>query len=206
MRKSGIPVVISAPSGAGKSTIAARLVQKLPSTSLSISCTTRAPRGEERDGQDYFFTSETEFKTKIDNGDFVEWAEVHGYRYGTPRGPLERSLAEKRDVVLTIDPQGALAVKRLYPQGIFIFVIPPSWDVLVDRLTRRATDNKSALDIRIANARKELSYISHYDYLVINDALDPAVETVSSIVIAEHTRLSRLDLNQIAILGPETGR
>jgi guanylate kinase len=202
MLKSGIPVVISAPSGAGKSTIAARLVERHSTAQLSISCTTRKPRGEEQHEKHYFFASEDEFKQKIEAGEFVEWAVVHGHYYGTPRGPLEKYLAERKDVILTIDPQGALAVKRVYPQGIYIFIVPPSWDVLVDRLTRRATDNRNALDIRVANARKELSYISHYDYLVVNDALDAAVETVSSIVIAERHRLARLDLNQIPILGP----
>ncbi len=201
MLKSGIPVVISAPSGAGKSTIAARLVQQHPSSLLSISCTTRKPRGEEKHARDYFFTSEDDFKKKIEAGEFVEWAVVHGHYYGTPRGPLEKNLADKKDMILTIDPQGALAVKRLYPQGIYIFVVPPSWDVFVDRLTRRATDDKNSLEIRVANARKELSYLSHYDYLVVNDALEAAVETVSSILVAERHRLSRLDLNQIPILG-----
>lgn len=206
MQKSGIPVVISAPSGAGKSTIATRLVEKLATAVLSISCTTRAPRGRELDGEHYFFTSEADFKKKIEAGEFIEWAVVHGHYYGTPRGPLEKKLNEKKDVVLTIDPQGAMSVKRLYPHGIFIFVVPPSWDVLVDRLTRRATDNKDSFDIRVANARKELSYLSHYDYLVINDALDPAVEVVASIISAERHRLSRLDLNQIPILGHLAGR
>jgi guanylate kinase len=202
MLKSGIPVVISAPSGAGKSTIAARLVQKHPTSMLSISCTTRKPRGEEKHEKDYFFATEDDFKRKIEAGEFIEWAIVHGHYYGTPRGPLEQNLADKKDVILTIDPQGALSVKRLFPQGIYIFVVPPSWEVLVDRLTRRATDNKNSLDIRVANARKELSFLSHYDYLVVNDALDTAIETVSSILVAERHRLSRLDLNQVPILSP----
>lgn len=201
MLKSGIPVVISAPSGAGKSTIAARLAQHIPTAVLSVSCTTRKPRGDEKHERDYYFVDENDFKKKIEAGDLIEWAVVHDNYYGTPRAPLEKNLAEKKDVILTIDPQGALAVKRLYPQGVYIFIVPPSRDVLVDRLTRRATDNKSSLNIRMANARKELSFIPYYDYLVINDSLDAAVETVCSIVVAERHRLSRLDLNQVPFLG-----
>src|SRR5262245_24872315 len=136
----GIPVVISAPSGAGKSTIAARIAKGSLSAVLSVSCTTRAARVGERNGEDYFFVSVDDFKKKIETGDFLEWAVVHGHYYGTPLSSLEAQLTEGKDVILTIDPQGALAVKRIYPTGIFIFVVPPSWDTLLKRLYKRATD------------------------------------------------------------------
>ena len=199
MKLSGIPVVISAPSGAGKSTIASHLLKLHPAAAVSISCTTRAPRSGEANGRDYFFTSNDEFKKMIERGEFLEWAEVHGHRYGTPLAALEKQLADKKDVILTIDPQGALSIKKIYPQGIDIFVVPPTWEILVDRLTKRATDDQASLDRRIANARKELTYLSHYDYLVVNGDLDVAVKNVLSIIQAEHQRLSRIDINAIPI-------
>lgn len=200
MKKSGIPVVISAPSGAGKSTIAFRIVKENPSAVISISCTTRSPRPGEQNGKDYFFNSQDEFKRKIEKGEFLEWAVVHGHYYGTPVSALERELQQKKDVILTIDPQGALSVKRIYPAGVFIFVIPPSWEALVNRLTKRATDDRTSVEIRVANARKELSYLSHYDYLVVNDELEAAVKNIGAIIQAEHLRLSRVDKNEIPLL------
>ncbi len=199
MKISGIPVVISAPSGAGKSTIATSLVKNNPSAVLSISCTTRAPRAGEQNGRDYFFINDQQFNQKIEKAEFLEWAVVHGNHYGTPLSYLEEQLAQKKDVILTIDPQGALSVKNIYPNGVYIFVVPPTWETLVKRLTKRATEDQAALDRRIANARKELSYLSHYDYLVVNDDLEQAVKNVSAIIQAEHHRLARIDKNAIPI-------
>lgn len=200
MKKSGVPVVISAPSGAGKSTIAMEVVKECASAVMSTSCTTRPPRPGEKDGKDYFFASVDDFKKKIEKGEFLEWAVVHGHYYGTPLSSLEKLLSANKDVILTIDPQGALSVKRIYPNGVFIFIVPPSWDTLVSRLTRRATDDRATVDIRIANARKELTYLSHYDYLVVNDELPQAVRDVMSIIQVEHLRLSRIDMNSVPIL------
>ena len=196
----GIPVVISAPSGTGKSTIADRLVENLPSVTHSISCTTRAPRPGEKEGEHYFFSTFDEFKRKIEAGEFLEWAIVHGHYYGTPLKALESQLDRGRDVILTIDPQGALSVKRIYPSGVFIFVVPPSWDVLMKRLYKRATDDQKSMDIRIANARKELAYLGHYEYLVVNDDLETAVQQVASIIAAEHMKTSRVDHRSLPIL------
>lgn len=196
----GIPIVISAPSGAGKSTIAARIAKKHPSAVLSVSCTTRAPRPGEKQGKDYFFIEEDEFKKKIDSGDFLEWAVVHGHHYGTPISFLQEQMDQMKDVLLTIDPQGAMAVKRVYKEGVYIFVVPPSWDILMKRLVNRATDDAKTVEIRIANARKELSYLSHYDYLIVNDDLDEAVSQVSAIVTAEHLKISRINRNDVSIL------
>jgi guanylate kinase len=196
----GLPIVISAPSGTGKSTIASRLVELSPLATLSVSCTTRAPRAGEKEGDHYFFTTFDEFKRKIEAGEFLEWAIVHGQYYGTPLKALEDQLEAGRDVILTIDPQGALSVKRIYPAGVFIFVVPPSWDVLMKRLYKRATDDQKSMDLRIANARKELAYIGHYDYLVINDELETAVKQVSAIIAAEHMKTSRIDQRALSIL------
>jgi len=198
--KKGLPVVLSAPSGGGKSTIATRLVAECRNAQLSVSCTTRPPRPDEKDGVHYHFISEPEFKKRIKDGDFLEWAEVHGNYYGTPRSMLEGLLKEGKDVVLTIDVQGALSIKKFYPQGIYIFLVPPTWESLASRLSRRASDDAKSVKIRQANARKELSYMSHYDYLVINDDLEMAVRDVCSILRAEHCRLTRIDKRDIPIL------
>lgn len=199
----GLPIVISAPSGAGKSTIAVRIARENPTTVLSISCTTRPPRNGERHGVDYYFTSREEFQRKIDAGEFLEWAPVHGQFYGTPIQALEERLSEGKDVLLTIDPQGAISVKRIYPQGVFIFVVPPTWDALLKRLYKRATDDPAAMELRLTNARRELSHLDNYDYLVVNDDLEAAVRDVSAIIAAEHRRLCRLDKRDIPIFEKE---
>jgi guanylate kinase len=148
----------------------------------------------------YFFTTNDEFKRKIEAGEFLEWAIVHGQYYGTPLRALEDQLNGGKDVVLTIDPQGALSVKRIYPDGVFIFVVPPSWDVLMKRLYKRATDDAQSMELRIANARKELAYLGHYDYVVVNDDLDEAVRQVSAIIVAEHLKTGRIDRRSVPIL------
>lgn len=196
----GLPIVLSAPSGSGKSTIASRITQTNPSAVLSISFTTRAPRSGEKNGVHYHFISEDNFKQRIQIGDFLEWAEVHGNYYGTPKSLLEEQLVLGNDVIMTIDVQGALSVKRFYPQGIYIFLVPPSWDELKKRLNSRASDNFHTMEIRLTNARKELSFLSHYDYLVVNDKLDDAIRDVSAILRAEHCRLTRIDKRDIPFL------
>lgn len=198
MRK-GLPIVISAPSGAGKSSIAAQIIKKTSRTVASISCTTRAPRPGEKNGVDYTFLTVDEFKKRIEQGDFLEWAEVHENYYGTPLSHLKEQLESGHDVILTIDPQGAMSLKRFYPDGIYIFVVPPSWDDLLKRLKKRNTDDYTSLQTRISNAKKELTYLSHYDYLVINDDLDDAVDQTRAIISAEHCRLVRINKNEIPI-------
>ena len=202
-RAKGLPIVISAPSGAGKSTIAARIAQLNPNAVPSISCTTRPARNGEVNGQDYFFLSQEEFKRKIDANEFLEWATVHGQYYGTPVESLEKPLEEGKDVLLTIDPQGAISVKRIYSNAVFIFVVPPTWDALMKRLYKRATDGPEAMRVRLDNARRELSYLPHYDYLVVNDDLEAAVADVAAIIAAEHRRLARIDIRRIPIFEKE---
>jgi guanylate kinase len=147
----------------------------------------------EENGIHYHFISADDFKLRIKEGDFLEWAEVHGHYYGTPLSALEKQLKAGLDVIMTIDVQGALNVKRFYPHGVYIFLVPPSWDSLKARLSARASDDSRSMEIRLANARKELSYLSHYDYLVVNDDLEKAVRDVTAILRAEHCRLSRID-------------
>lgn len=196
----GLPIVISAPSGAGKSTIASQIARRGTSIVPSVSCTTRPPRAGEKEGEHYFFTTVDDFKKRAAEGGFLEWAVVHGQYYGTPLSALEANLRAGRDVILTIDPQGALSVKKIYPKGVFIFVVPPSWDTLHKRLYKRATDDANTTELRLQNARKELTYVDHYDYLVVNDDLDAAVNDILAIIRAEHQRLARIDKRDIPIL------
>lgn len=198
--KKGLPIVLSAPSGGGKSTIAEEVISRSQRIVRSISCTTREPRSNEQNGEDYFFLSEDEFKKKIDEKAFLEWAVVHENYYGTPQANTTMQLDAGNDVVLVIDPQGAASVRKIYPQGIYIFVVPPTWDALKSRLKGRGTDDESSMDLRMADAKIELRSLKHYDYLVLNDTLEQAVEDVVGILRSEHLRLSNLNKSKIPIL------
>lgn len=199
-KSNGLPVVLSAPSGGGKSTIAEEVIKRVPRVVRSLSCTTRSPREGETDGIDYQFVSQDEFKKTIEEGGFLEWAVVHGNYYGTPLSALKKNLERGNDVLLVIDPQGAISLKRFYPSGVYVFIIPPTWEILEKRLNDRATDSKKTKEIRLANARKELSYMSHYDYVVVNENLEKAIDDVVAILRAEHNRLTRINRNTISIL------
>lgn len=195
----GLPIVISAPSGGGKSTIADKVLKEIASLIRSISCTTRKPRPGEKEGQDYYFLTEDEFKTRIQNNKFIEWAQVHNNYYGTPIDEFKAQLEKGRDVILTIDPQGAKSIRKIFPDGIFIFLVPPTWDDLATRLKKRASDSESTLKVRLQNAREEIKTIPQYDYLVVNDSLDVAVSDVVSIIRSEHRRVSRVNKRDIPI-------
>ncbi len=196
----GLPVVVSAPSGGGKSTIVTEILNRVPNATRSISCTTRSPRAGEKEGVDYFFVTEAEFKKRVSAGEFLEWAVVHNYSYGTPASGFEDQLKKGKDVVLTIDPQGAASVRKIYPDGVFIFVVPPTWDILSERLQKRASDNPDTVGVRLTNARKEVQSLTSYDYLVVNDDLSLAVSDVAAIIQAEHHRLTRINKRDIPIL------
>jgi guanylate kinase len=196
-------VVISAPSGSGKSTIVARVVKENRSSVLSISCTTRAPRGEEKNGRDYYFLDEDEFQRRVKDGEFLEWAEVHGHYYGTLKKTVESQLENGKDVLLTIDVQGAHSIRRHFPWGIFIFLVPPSWDVLVKRLKDRGSDDAKSIQTRLANAKKEMATLNQFDFLVVNDKLDAAVADVGAIIKASHCRLSNIHKETIPIFSGE---
>lgn len=191
----GLVLVLSAPSGAGKSTLCQALAERRPNTRLSISCTTRSPRSSEAHGRDYFFLTPREFAEKRESGELLEWAEVHGHFYGTPRSPLEEHLAKGHDVVMNIDVQGARAVKQALPDSVTVFVAPPSWSVLEERLRRRNQDDEATIQRRLLGARREWSEAARYDYLVVNDDLENAVADLSAILRAERRRTARCALD-----------
>jgi guanylate kinase len=189
----GLPIVISAASGTGKTTVTKRLIDRRPSLTYSISCTTRPPRPGEVDGKDYFFVTEERFEELREGDGLAEWAVVHGCRYGTPKAFLEETMAAGRDILLDIDVQGALQIKACFPEGVYIFLLPPSWEVLAGRLSGRGTDTAESIARRLATAREEIALVGGYGYAVVNDDLDRAVATVGAIIDAEHCRTERLD-------------
>ncbi len=186
------PVVLSAPSGAGKTTIYKRLMAERADVGYSVSCTTRAPRPGEVDGVDYHFLSPEEFTRRREAGEFAESAQVHDRAYGTLRSEVQKVLATGRHVMMDIDVQGAAQFARAFPQSVLVFIIPPSIDVLVERLTRRGSgEQRDELLTRLRSAQKELHEIGRYHYVVENDDLDRAVARVSAIIDAEMTRRER---------------
>lgn len=190
MKKQGLLLIISGPSGSGKGTIVEQLKEK-EDFSVSISATTRAPRGMEQDGVHYFFRTKEEFQRMIDNQELLEWAEFCGNRYGTPRTYVTEKLMQGQNVILEIEVQGALQVKKLYPDGILIFLVPPNLEELGRRLTNRGTEDKEAINRRIHRALEEMEFVQEYDYVVINDTVEQATEDILSIVKAESMRCSR---------------
>ena len=187
----GVLLVISAPSGAGKGTIIKRLMDDDRSLKLSVSATTRAPRPGEIDGEDYFFLSREEFDDLVKNGEMLEHAEYVGNCYGTPKGPVERWLEDGQDVILEIDVQGGQQVKKIMPECVSIFILPPSMKVLEKRLRGRGTEDEETIQKRLAKAREEIPHAKDYDYIVYNDALEDAVSDLRAIIKAEKLKFSR---------------
>jgi guanylate kinase len=179
------PLILSAPSGAGKTTIARELLARRSDLGYSVSCTTRSPRRGEVDGKDYWFISRAEFQERRARDEFAESADVHGHLYGTLRSEVERVLASGRHVVMDIDVQGALQFKAAFPGTVTVFVLPPSADVLLRRLRERRTENPEQLIARLRSAVEELHAVEEYRYVVVNDDLERAVGQVGSIVDAE---------------------
>lgn len=182
---SPFPIILSSPSGGGKTTIARRLLDERRDTGYSVSCTTRAPRPGEVDGRDYYFLTREAFLERQARGDFAEWAEVHGNLYGTLRSEIERVLREGRHVIMDIDVQGARQIRVAFPQSVTVFVLPPSGEVLLDRLRKRKTESPEQLAARLDSALRELRAVEEYEYVVVNDDLGHAVEQVMSIIDAE---------------------
>ncbi|MFV0681288.1 guanylate kinase [Ottowia sp.] len=182
--------VVAAPSGAGKSSLVKALMEVDAGVRPCISHTTRAPRGQELDGREYHFVSDQVFDAMAANGDFVEWANVHGKRYGTSRQTIEQRMAAGHDVVLEIDWQGALQIRLRFARAILIFVLPPSWDELRARLTRRGEDSVDVIELRLANAREELAQAKHFDYVIINEVFERALFDLKAIVHAQRLKYS----------------
>ena len=188
-------MVLAAPSGTGKTTIAQRLVESDVAFVFSVSATTRPPRSHEREGKDYRFVARDAFEVMVARDELCEWAEVHGHLYGTPRSNLELAAERGEHVVLDIDVEGARQIKERVPEAVLVFIFPPSAEVLVSRLLNRATEGSDELARRLKNARMEMDAAKGFDYVVVNDDLEGAVRQVREIVRAETHRSSRaLDL------------
>ena len=187
----GLLIVVSGASGTGKGTVCKKILNDLPEVAYSVSATTRAPRPGEIDGKEYYFLSVDEFKTWISEEKFLEYAEVYGNFYGTPLNKIEERLNRGEDILLEIDVQGALNVKRKMPDGIYIFLLPPSLAELKRRIEGRGTENPESLSRRLKNAVAEIKIGLEYDYVVVNDSVDNAVAQIKAILTAERLKVAR---------------
>ncbi len=190
--REGILFILSGPAGSGKTTLIKRLIEKFSDIRFSISCTTRKKRPGELDGVDYRFLSEVEFKEMIRKGSFAEWATVHGNLYGTPMKELENSRSTGADLLLDLDVQGARNIRDKYRSGVYIFVAPSSFDVLRERLIKRRSDEQCEIMKRLEDAKKEMEEVQIYDYIIINDSLDEALEKLAAILVAERCKKDRV--------------
>lgn len=192
-RHKGNLFVVSAPSGAGKTTLLRRLAERRPNTAFSVSFTTRKPRPGEKDGRDYSFVSEEEFNRMAREGAFAEWAEVHGSLYGTSRQRLEEMLGQGLDVLHDVDVQGARQMRKVYPDAVYVFVLPPSMDALRKRLTGRGSDAEEAVARRLRKAAVEIGEYESYNYVIVNDVLEEALRELESIVTARGLETRNID-------------
>jgi len=188
----GLLIIISAPSGAGKTTICKRLLNEFPDLRFSVSCTTRPPRKDEKDGEDYHFISVKDFKDRIEKNEFVEWEEIYDHFYGTSRKDIEGLSQRGYDVILDIDTKGAGNVKTRYPEGVFVFIMPPSAKILRERLEKRGSETADIIKMRFDRAMGEIRENEWYDYVIFNDIISDSVDIMRSIYIAEKNRRSRL--------------
>lgn len=187
----GIPIVVSAPSGGGKTTLCRKLMQELSGLAFSISHTTRSPRGREQNGVDYHFVNESQFKTHIDSDSFLEWAKVHGNYYGSSLGAAEAQLTSGVDVLFDIDIQGGYQIREKMPEALLLFIVPPSMQVLEERLRGRGSDSEDVIEKRLQAAKKEIQGAVDYTHWIINDELDCALQTFAAVVTA--ARVERAD-------------
>ena len=193
MAQQGLLVVVSGPSGVGKSTLCKTMISNVPKTSLSISCTTRQPRPAEQDGVDYYFLNENRFREMIQRDEFVEWAEVYGKLYGTPKQQLTQAMDQGIDVLLDIEAQGARQIMDRYGGAVYVFVAPPSLDTLRTRLYRRAGDSAEEIQRRLQKAQDEIANYRSYHYLIRNEDLLEASKELEAIILAERIKTQRLD-------------
>lgn len=187
----GLLVVVSGPSGCGKGTICKELLRRNKDIVISISATTRKPRNGEVEGVNYFFIDKEQFDAMVQNDEFIEYANVHGNFYGTPKKFVLDKLKNGESILFEIDVQGAIQIKKMYPKAVLIFIAPPSMEELKNRIVGRGTESKSDIEKRYENAFKELEYIKEYEYMVINDEVMNAVEKIESIIMAEKCKTIR---------------
>ena len=192
MSEKGLFIVVSAPSGAGKSSICKRLLTACPEIKFSVSCTSRAPRPNEINGKDYYFVSRDEFQRRIEQNEFVEWIENYGDLYGTSIKSMEEFSEKGQDLLLDIEPRGAKKVKQKFKKGIYVFVLPPSRAELLKRLEKRGYETGEAIKTRFAQAESELKEISWYDYIIFNEDLETAANQLMAIYVAEKCKRNRL--------------
>ncbi|HPM76137.1 MAG TPA: guanylate kinase [bacterium] len=194
--------VITAPSGSGKTTLCRNVIKRLQGAiRYSVSHTTRPPRGKEKDGVDYHFVSDEDFQQMIAADELAEWAAIHGHSYGTSKAEINRAYTEHVDLFLDIEGQGALQIKRLYPEAVMIFILPPNWESLRQRLTERNTDSPEEIERRLANAQRELQFTEYYDYVVVNDDMQLAIQSLEAIIRAHRNRREN-QLDAIRRLSP----
>jgi guanylate kinase len=191
MRKRGLLFVLSAPSGVGKSTIYKRLLRTAENLTYSVSTTTRPPRKNEVEGRDYYFVTEEKFRKLVQKGEFIEWARVHGNLYGTSKAFIKKTVESGKDVVLDIDVQGGMNLKKRYPDAVLIFIMAPTFREIARRLKERNKDTSQTIELRLKNARREVSYIPRYNYLVINDDLNVAVNDIKAVMKSEHLKTDK---------------
>ena len=184
-------VVVSSPSGGGKGTLIDRVLKTVPGVSYSVSYTTRAPRGAEQDGREYFFVTTAVFEDMIRRGEFLEWADVYGYLYGTSRAQVERERAAAHDIILEIDVQGAESIRHLVDDAVTVFILPPSFELLRERLVARGTDSPVDLERRLRGAPSEVGQYKHFQYVILNDDINRASAQLASVIDAERARRER---------------
>ena len=202
VKPEGMLIVLSSPSGGGKSSVCQALLRTDSRLAYSVSVTSRLPRGDEVNGQHYHFVSEGEFQALVEKECFYEWARVHGNLYGTRRDLIDEKLAEGRDIVLDIDVQGSLQIKRRNPKAVMIFILPPSMRTLEDRLRKRKTDSDEIIARRLHNARLEIDQADQYDYVVVNDDLAQTIEVIRGIIQSERHSVRHLS---IQLTGDDAG-
>ena len=188
-------IVVSSPSGGGKGTLIDRVLKTVPGVSYSVSYTTRAPRGSEKNGREYFFVDEPAFREMIERGEFLEWANVYGHLYGTSSAQVERERAAGRDIILEIDVQGAESIRHKVAGSVSIFILPPSFELLRERLVTRGTDSASDLERRLKGAPAEVAQYVSFDYVILNDDINRASQQLASVIYAERARRERQEVS-----------
>ena len=181
-------IVVAATSGAGKSSLVKALLELDSHVHLSVSHTTRAPRGQEKHGRDYYFASQSEFDAMVQSNAFVEWAHVHGNRYGTSKKAIEERIAQGSDVILEIDFQGALQIREAFANAVLVFILPPSWEELRSRLERRGEDTPEVIEVRLKNAAEEMAQVSKFDFVIINELFERALFDLKAVVHAQRLK------------------